>query len=984
MKKWNLKIGMQMAVGFAVVLALVIVLSTVSYTNTQSLYEQAQQLYQHPLQVRQAVNQLKIDVLNTRVGIRDLLLAPSEQVKESAARTIQSSLEEGEGQFDIIYNLYLGPVSDVDAAYSAYNDWRGATEYRASLAQHGLITSQSVADDSTVGAYREQLLSAIGVIERFANNKADELYASFISLNNIITIQIFVLCAAILALTVIISGILTRAVRRPLLALNESITKFHRGDLSVRSTYVKNNEFGVLTESFNTMADSLQKNINLNAKSGRISDVMLTTENAHEFFRNTLGELAEQTGAHMAAAYLYESETKAYRHYESVGLNGEAKESFDAEGLEGLFGPAALTGKLQIIRDIPQDTKLAFQSPCCRFIPRELITIPISSGRQTIAVICLACVGAFREDTQELLETILPTMSARVEGVLAFRTIRRFSGQMEEKNRELDVQKEELAAQATELAHQNAELEIQKKQLEEAGRLKTSFLSNMSHELRTPLNSIIALSGVLNRRLRDKIPGEEYEYLDVIERNGKSLLALINEILDISRIEAGREEVEATSFSMKGLLAEIAGILRPQAEQKGVKLLLNDKAPDVAVTSDAGKCRHILMNVIGNAVKFTEKGKVKVSLSGKKDAVEIAVSDTGVGIPPEHLPHIFNEFRQADGGTARRFGGTGLGLSIAMKYTQLLGGTIAASSTLGKGSLFTVLLPLKYEGPAVQGGAGDVTEQKAFFVKEQDAAMPGVQKTVLLIEDSEPQIIQIKDLISETGNRILIARSAAQAFEILKTEAPDGIILDLMMPEVDGFETLKVLRETPGTLYTPVLILTAKHITKDELKFLKQNHIYQLIRKGDVDRAELLKSVSAMLCPQPTEKQKFKMKKESKPLVLVVEDNPDNMITVKALLSENYRVLGAEDGEKGVEAAKENVPDLVLMDIELPGMSGIEAYKEIRKKPELNSVHVIALTASAMEEERETILAYGFDAFIAKPIVAAEFYKVIGEVLNGR
>lgn len=983
MKKWSWNVRAQVTTGFAIVFVMVVLLGAASFFQTQSLYGQARTLYEHPLQVRQAVSQLKADIFNSRLGIRDLILMNDEQERGAAVQTIQSSLEDGEVQLDTIYSLYLGPISDVDKAYGAYNDWRGMTEYRITQVLGGIITAQNYDAADTADTYRDQMLNAIQVIERFAINKADELSARIVHLYDAVNLQILILYAGALALALVIGSLMIRAVRRPLAELNESITRFHKGDMDARSAYDKNNEFGVLTDSFNSMADTLQKSIALHERSQKISDIMLTTENAHEFFRKTLGELAGQTGAQMAAAYLYEPDTKLLRYYESVGLSSEAKAAFDAEGLEGLFGPAVLSGKVQMVKDIPQDTEFAFQAPCCQLIPREIMAIPVLSGRQTVAMISLACVSAFREDTVELIESILPTMSARIEGVLAYRTIRRFSGQLEEKNRELDAQKDELAAQAAELTHQNTELEMQKNQLAEASRLKTSFLSNMSHELRTPLNSIIALSGVLNRRLSGMIPEEEYGYLDVIERNGKSLLQLINEILDISRIEAGREEVAAAEFSLGELIEEIAGTLRPQADQKGVRLLADAKEPGIRMMSDAGKCRHILMNIIGNAIKFTEKGKVEVFLQKKADRAEIRIADTGIGISAENLPHIFDEFRQADGGTARRYGGTGLGLSIAKKYTELLGGTITVSSEEGRGTVFTVLLPLRYEEPADE----ETGEWAETDVKEAagryEPAVPGEQKTVLLIEDSEPQIIQIKDLLLGTGYRILAARSAAEAFEIIRTGIPDAIILDLMMPEVDGFETLGALREAPGTMDTPVLILTAKHITKDDLKFLKQNHIHQLIRKGDIDRDKLLGEISAMLV-SPQKEEPEKMEAGAKPLVLVVEDNPDNMITVKALLSEDYRVIGAEDGEQGVALAKKHVPDLILMDIELPGIGGIEAYKKIRENPALNGVPVIALTASAMEEERETILAHGFDAFIAKPVATGEFFKVIGEVLNGR
>ncbi len=985
MKTRSLKIGAKMVIGSIVMLSLVITLGAVSYFHTQALFDKAQTLYEHPLQVRQAMSDLKVDILNTRVAIRDLLLSEDPEVRESAVRTINSTLEDGEAKFDLFYSQYLGPASDIDAAYAAYNDWRGATEYRVLQAQHAELTVEDLGEGSTVAGYREELTAALLVIDRFAQNKADELSADFAALNTSVSIQLFALCASIFIMTVIVSVLMIRSIRRPLREINDSITRFHQGDMNARSAYRKSDEFGELSDSFNAMAEAMQKNISLHSKAISISDAMLSTEDEPGFFRKMLGVLAEQTGAQMAAVYLYDEQSKEYRHIESVGLDGQAKEAFDAEGLEGIFGPAALSGKIQIIHDIPQDTRMAFKTPGCRFIPHEAITIPVLSKFRKDAMITLACVSTFKEGTVELIESILPTLSARIEGVLAYQTIRRFSEQMEKQNRELDSQTEELAAQAYELTNQNAELEMQKQQLEEAGRLKTSFLSTMSHELRTPLNSIIALSGVLSRRLAKEISEEEYGYLDVIERNGKGLLQLINEILDISRIEAGREEVETAEFSMNTLLEEIVSTIRPQADQKGIKLTVAAKSPKVRLLSDAGKCRRILMNIIGNAVKFTDKGRVRISLEKNGEIAKITVADTGVGIPPEHLPYIFDEFRQADGGTSRRFGGSGLGLSIAKKYAQLLGGAIAAGSELGKGSVFTVSLPLKYTGSLPESGPEDDWNRPAG--RETPAppeAATGAPKTLLVIEDSEPAIIQIKDLLKESGHRILVAHSAAQAFEIIEKDTPDAIILDLMMPDVDGFATLKILRESPKTAHTPVLILTAKHITHDDLALLRQNHVHQLIRKGDVDRAALLGAVSAMITPSQKKKKPSGKGIRKKARVLVVEDNPDNMITVKALLKEEYEVTGAVDGEEGIEMAVEQEPDLILMDIELPGISGIEAYEEIRKHPVLDRVPVIALTASVMEEERATILAHGFDAFIAKPIVAAEFLKVIGEVLDGR
>jgi CheY-like chemotaxis protein len=269
----------------------------------------------------------------------------------------------------------------------------------------------------------------------------------------------------------------------------------------------------------------------------------------------------------------------------------------------------------------------------------------------------------------------------------------------------------------------------------------------------------------------------------------------------------------------------------------------------------------------------------------------------------------------------------------------------------------------------------------------QNGGTGSTLKTILLVEDSEPAIIQVKDFLEEGGYHILVAHDGAEALKIISTYIPDAIILDLMMPDIDGFELLKTLRDAEPTALVPVLILTAKHITKDELSFIKRNNIHQLIQKGDVNRNELLHSIATMV-NQNKEKSKAKEtnthKAIGKPVVLVVEDNIDNMVTVKALLADGFTVLEAMDGERGIIMALEHCPDLILMDIELPGIDGIQAFKSIRKDGHLQHIPIIALTASALTSDRETILAYGFDAYVSKPIEVNMFLKVINETLYGK
>ncbi|MDO8898961.1 MAG: ATP-binding protein, partial [Bacteroidales bacterium] len=475
---------------------------------------------------------------------------------------------------------------------------------------------------------------------------------------------------------------------------------------------------------------------------------------------------------------------------------------------------------------------------------------------------------------------------------------------LEVANNELEAQKNELASQTAELAEQNTELEMQKKQLDEANRLKSAFLSNMSHELRTPLNSVIALSGVLSRRLKGKIQEDEYTYLDVIGKNGKNLLYLINEILDLSRIEAGKEEIELSEFSLYEMVTEILEMLQPTAIEKDIKLLNKLPADLELIVSDRVKVRHILVNLIANAVKFTTEGQVEITLIRKYRELGIAVKDTGIGIDPEMVEVIFDEFRQADERTSRKFGGSGLGLAIAKKYSEICNGNIEVQTMPGKGSTFTLFLPIieKTNDHFAQSGLNARNADKENAVKHRK----NEEITILIVEDSEPQIVQLRELLFEEGYKVLVAGNGHEALDLINQFIPDAIILDLMMPEMDGFEVLKTIRQQ-FEIKIPVLILTAKHISKEELNVLKGNNINQLVQKGELNRADLLKRIESMLPIKTSfsrvEDIPFLAKKAGDPTLLLVEDNPDNSTTIKALLGDKYFLLTAEDGISGLQKA---------------------------------------------------------------------------------
>jgi len=978
MPKRNLNIGTQLQVGFALLLVLVLLLGVVSYMQTQRLQQQTNTIYNHPFQVSKAIGTIKIKIQKMVVAYSDLTLATSENIRINSIQEMEAASSAIEEQFTIVEAKYLGPHLNVENAYKAFSDWKivmeehaGKTKSRATILQETDRISEII--------YREELITNLEIIEAFATNKANQTIEISKELGKSLHRQLILLVLVILVLSILVNFILLRNIRKPLQMLTEATQRFRHGDMNARCSYRLNNEFGLLSDSFNKLAYRIQQDTELSDKKANLSASMLIENDTRLFFQSTLTSLLKLTDSQMAAIYLVSDDLKSLELYESIGLNENLRKSFDLNLFEGEIGPVLSTRKVQHIKTLKEDEPFVFETVCGSIKPREIITMPLLSGDRIIATIHLANVNSYNPQSSLLVESTLETLNARVVGILATQKIKAFSEKLEIQNRELEMQKTELSIQSATLQNQNMELEMQKKQLDEANKLKTIFLSNMSHELRTPLNSVIALTGVLNRRLAHKIPEEEYSYLEVIERNGKHLLSLINDILDLSRIEAGREDMEVVQFNAVQLIHEIVDLIEPQAREKKIELIYKTEGNDLVIKSDLKKCRHILQNILGNAIKFTEKGRVEVRAKLEETNLLIDVSDTGIGISDSQLQHIFDEFRQADNSTSRRFGGTGLGLSIAKKYTTLMGGTITVKSTPGEGSVFTLKLPIQYTDEAaeivdIQRSINDLTRRNA---TETDG------KTILLVDDSEPAIIQLSDVLKEGGYRIKVARSGKEAIERIGESIPDAMILDLMMPEMDGFEVLKTLREEDRTAHVPVLILTAKHITKEELRFLKRNNIHQLVQKGDINRNDLMKAIEDMAFNVAKAPSAPNLKPESKPVILIVEDNPDNMITAKALLSDQYNVLEAIDGNEALLMTRLYLPNLILMDIELPSIDGIETFKIIRNDVRLQKIPIIALTASAMTTERESILAFGFDGYIAKPIDVAVFSATIKNILYG-
>jgi signal transduction histidine kinase/DNA-binding response OmpR family regulator len=967
----------------------ILILGGISWFQSNKIAQQTYDLYEHPLKVRRASSKLKIDLLSLRLEYANILLKNNEKNRRTLLNQSALFEEDVRQSIDLMFAQYLGPKSDIEKVQADFIELESALQLFNSQLEGK--TSEELLQlniTSELDNHSQKVLQSIQVIDNFALHKADQLFASSIELKQSMDLQLLIFTIIILLLTLVINTILMRNINIPLNDLIKATKMFGKGKMGSRSHYISSNEFGELSGSFNNLADTIERDFTFKDHAAWLNTIMLKALETNAPMKQVLEPLMKLTHSQVGAIYLLNDAKTDFEVSESIGLESVSVKRFSASNFEGELGIALASGKIEHIKQIQTESKLSLKAASGHFNPKEILTIPLFHKKEVVAMISLSSLQEYDKQVIRLVTDMQTPITTWMNAMIANREIQILDKNLKLQNIELETQKKELASQAGELLEQNTELEMQKKQLHESNQLKSNFLSNMSHELRTPLNSVIALSGVLNRRLATKIPAEEYSYLSVIERNGKLLLSLINDILDLSRIEAGFEEVQTTSFNINSLVREVIDLIESQAIQKNISLLFEADDTLPAIRSDYGKCRHILQNIIANAIKFTDSGKVVIETKSDDQFIHVAVIDTGIGIDNEFLTQIFDEFKQADNSNSRKHGGTGLGLAIANKYAALLGGNIKVESEIGKGSKFTLVLPLQTNQFKEEKSEYETIYEtdKVPVMHKWDIASIG-KKQILIVEDSEAAIIQMKEMLTTEGFNIIVAQNGKEALEQIALKIPDAMILDLMMPEVDGFEVLKKIREREETSKLPVLILTAKFITKEELKFLKHNHVHQLIQKGDINKSQLLTALSVMISagmPQLPKKLKIASSPQisGDPTILVIEDNPDNMLTIKALLNGRYKIIEAYDGLKGIELARENRPNLILMDIALPEMNGIEVLKELRKIEFLESVKIIAVSASAMKGDREHFIACGFDDYISKPIDHQIFDQITTKALG--
>jgi len=513
---------------------------------------------------------------------------------------------------------------------------------------------------------------------------------------------------------------------------------------------------------------------------------------------------------------------------------------------------------------------------------------------------------------------------------------------------EVNRRQEELTQLNRELADTNrgvvalyAELDEKADYLRRVSEMKSRFLSNMSHEFRTPLNSIMSLARILLDRLDGELSPEQDKQVSFIRKAAEDLSELVNDLLDLAKVEAGKVVLRPMEFEVKSLFGALRGMLRPLlAHNSAIALVFEEPPAGLTLRTDESKVSQVLRNFISNALKFTEQGEVRVTASqGAGDTVLFAVADTGIGIPAEDHEAIFQEFTQLESHRQKRVKGTGLGLPLSRRLAELLGGGVSLKSTPALGSTFCLAIPRVYQGPS-----------EVFYGPEVTPRVDATRFPVLVVEDNRETLFIYEKFLKGTGFQVIPARSVRAARRILQEVRPLAIILDILLEGENTWDLLGEFKRAAALAGIPIWVVT----------MVDNQHKARALGADEfcvkpVERAWLLDRLQGLV------------QKQARELVLVIDDHEVSRYLLKGLLADTrFEVLEAADGKEGLRLAQQYRPQAVFLDLDMPGMNGLEVLQALRAEDVTRSIPIIIHTAHALGDEERSALTRQLVAILPK------------------
>lgn len=1022
-------------IGFGLSLLLLIVSSVASYVSIQNLL-QSSDLVDHSHTVVQTLESLMSTMKDAETGQRGYLLTGRDEFLEPYTGAYGRALTMVNRAQEMTTD---NPQQQLNISHVKEVLLKRLTALQTMLEKKrsgGTVTVDDLREGKVAMDALRKYVDIAEVSEKTILNSRTGTLKKFISLTPLI-----IVFAAILAMGVSIfsyykvtSDMAERArLQQALQDKDEEIThriniiqhiaeQISAGDYSIRVDDHEKDALGSLSLALNKMAESLEYSFRrlsdnewMQTGIGQLNDRMIGEKEQSILTSDILQFLAAYTASQVGALYLLEDHSLWLRS--GFALAG-AKEKI-ALG-EGLVGQAALNDKAYWLKEVEGDD-IVVSHGTGNIKPRHILLVPIHHENQVKGIIELASVNPYPARKLDFLKTVSENIGIAIHGAQNRKRMQELLEETQAQSEELQAQhselealntelethtqklqtsEEELRVQQEELQQTNLELEernrminmrnqeIQQKaeELEQSTRYKTEFMANMSHELRTPLNSILLLSRYLSENSEQNLNADQVESASVILNSGNGLLNLIDELLDLSKIEAGKMELEYQQVPIGGILSDMQSLFAPVAKEKKLDfLIINEITQPALLETDKMRLEQILKNLISNALKFTSKGRVSLELRQPKNGnglLQFAVSDTGIGIPQDKLELVFDAFQQADGSTKRKFGGTGLGLSISRELARLLGGEISLTSEPGKGSEFVLTIPINRQFPAVLPMAArqpDLPHPEPETIKpigkfvvpiipqdvedDRDNLQTG-DKIILIIEDDTAFAKALLGFTRKRGYKGIVSVRGDRGIELAQQYQPVAILLDIQLPVKDGWQVMEELKSNSATRHIPVHIMSSLEVKRESRL------------KGAVDFINKPIAMDHM-------KQMFQKLEEvwsrNPKKVLIIEENKRHAQALAYFL-ETFNVSSAVAGSvtESVNALKNQEVDCVIMDMGIPDKNAYETLETIKQNPGLEDLPIIIFTGKHLSSGEEGRIRQYADTIVVK--TAHSYQRILDEV----